>query len=114
MKRIIAAAAVMTSAAVTTLVVVLFAPTSNEFVSPCLELESKNSPVLRMDTCTCLAAEMITPLSTTLTLLGSKSDRELRYRATLNVCRAQAFSRSIGAAADVRMSPMPRVIGGPP
>lgn len=86
-------------------------PTFNEIVHPCLEREALEPPARRMETCTCLADEMMTPLATARAMASTGSARELTYRANLNACRALAFSRSVGGAVEARMSPLPRMIG---
>ena len=88
-------------------------PTFNEVVHPCLERESKEPPVRRMETCTCLADKMMTPLASARAMVSTGSTRELTYRANLNACRALAFSRSVGSAVEAQMSPLPRITGSP-
>lgn len=89
--------------------VVRTVPTFNDVVHPCLGREALKPPARRMETCTCLADEMMTPLATARAMASTHLARELTYRANFNACRALAFSRSVGNAVESRMSPLPRV-----
>lgn len=84
-------------------------PSFNDVVHTCLAREADQPPAQRMETCTCLAEVMMTPGATAIAMVTTSAASELTYRANLNSCRAHAFDRSVGTAAETRMSPMRRL-----
>ncbi|MET3889088.1 hypothetical protein ABIE41_000164 [Bosea sp. OAE506] len=84
-------------------------PTFNDVVHPCVEAECEQAPLLRMQTCLCLAEEIATPFWTARNLVLPNAYATSFRDAMLRTCRASAIEKRGSDRGPTRMSPMPRL-----
>lgn len=84
-------------------------PSYNDVVHPCVEAEIEQVPLLRMQTCICLAEEIATPFWTARDLVVPTSTAKSLHDAMLKTCRARAVEKRGSDRGPTRMSPMPRL-----